>query len=79
LEATRKQLDAAGRSTSPLGQVALLLAAWLDSGGREGVTGRVALVREHRVALAEAVKGAQRVASPVDELRARRDFKRNAG
>lgn len=73
---TRAELEAAGRLGTSLGQVALLLAARLDAQVRESGMGVAAIVREHRAALAEALKGAAVAADPVDELRARRDRKR---
>jgi hypothetical protein len=38
-----------------------------------------ALVKQHDATMAEAVKGAQVSASPLDELRRRRDAKRATG
>jgi len=76
LSATRADLHAAGRLGGPLGQAALLLAGRLDRSEREPGTSLAALVREHRAALAEAVRGAKRAVDPVDELRARRDSRR---
>lgn len=76
--ATNAELEAAGRAESALGRAALLLAARLDASEREPGTALAALIREHRAALAEAVRGAKAAADPVDELRARRDRKRGA-
>ena len=75
-DATRVELGAAGRLDSALGRAALLLAQRLDVSDREPGTALAALIREHRAALAEAVRGAKAAADPVDELRARRDRKR---
>lgn len=74
--ATRAELAAAGRSDSPSGQIAVLLAARLDRNDRESGMGVAAVVREHGRVLADALKGARVAADPVDELRARRDSKR---
>lgn len=76
LTTTRAELEAAGRLGTPLGQVAVRLAARLDADLRESGMGVAAIVREHRATLAEAVKGAQAAADPVDELRERRDRRR---
>jgi len=73
--ATRAELVEAGRLDTSLGQAAILVARRLDAAVREPGMGMAALVREHRVTLAEAVKGAQAAANPLDELRARRDNK----
>lgn len=74
--ATRAALDEAGRSETALGAATLALAARIDDGSREPGSAFAALVREHRAALAEALRGANQVANPLDELRARRDQKR---
>ncbi len=76
LKTTRAQLEAARRVDTPEGQVALLLAARLDANVRESGMGVAAIVREHSRCLAEALKGAQVAADPVDELRDRRDNRR---
>lgn len=78
-EATRAELEAAGRAGTAVGQVALMLAARLDVNTRETGMGLAALVRAHSTAKAEALRGAQVTADPVDELKAARDRKRNAG
>jgi hypothetical protein len=72
LEAVRRELVAAGRESSALGVAALALAAQIDAAPRAD------LVKEFRATLAAAVDGAQAAASPLDELRARRDAKRGA-
>jgi len=78
LVATRAELDAAGRSTTSLGAAALALAARIDSNLDTG-SALAALVKQHSATVAEAVKGAQVSASPLDELRRRRDLKRASG
>lgn len=70
VEAARVELAAVGREGSALGLAALALAAQIS------VSPRADLVREFRATLAAAVDGAASVASPLDELRARRDRKR---
>jgi hypothetical protein len=72
--ATRAELEAAGRLSTSLGAKALALATKIDA-GRETGTALAALVRQHDLTHAEALKGAQRAASVLDELRARRDAK----
>ena len=73
--ATLRELAAAGRAGSASGQAALLLARRLDSRLMETGSSVAAMVREHRAALADAVKGGRRAANPMDELRARRERK----
>jgi hypothetical protein len=75
--ATRVELDAAGRTDTARGQVALALAARIDS-GRDTGSALAVLAKEHRAALDAAVQGAAKTASPLDELRLRREA-RNAG
>jgi len=76
LASTRAELEVAGRLGTSLGKVALKLAARLDADVRESGMGVAAIVREHSRVLAEAVKGAQVAADPLDELRERRDRRR---
>jgi len=73
---TRAELEAAGRLGTSAGKVALQLAARLDADVRESGMGVAAIVRAHAERLAEALKGAQVAADPVDELRERRDRRR---
>lgn len=74
LAATRAELEDAGRSTTSLGAKALALAARIDAQVDTG-SALAALVRQHDLTMAEAVKGAHAKASMLDELRARRDRK----
>ena len=76
LERTKAELSAANRLDSALGRDALVLADRLDRSSGETGQALAALVRAHREALTEAVRGARVAADPVDELRARRDLKR---
>jgi hypothetical protein len=73
--ATAAELEAAGRLETSLGQAALVLARRVDGGDREPGSALASLVREHRASLAEALRGAQQAASPLDEVKARRDRK----
>ena len=70
-------LEAAGRVGAPAGCAALLLARRLDTPTGDTGSSVAALVREHRVTLAEAVKGVA-VASELDKFRERRDRKRRS-
>jgi hypothetical protein len=72
LSATLAELVAAERVNSSLGQAALLLARRLDAIESDSGSSVAALVREHRVALAEAVKDATALVDPLDQLAARR-------
>lgn len=74
--ATLAELNAAGRATTSTGTAALALAARIDSGLDTG-SALAALVKQHVLTMAEALRGAQVVASPLDELRRRRDLKRS--
>jgi hypothetical protein len=71
---TRNELEQAGRLGTALGEAALVLARRIDAGHDPG-SAVAALAREHRAALAEAVRGARRAADPMDELKARRERK----
>jgi hypothetical protein len=75
--AVERELSAAGRLETVLGQQALLLAqrigAPMDTGSSVA-----SLSRELREVMAKALESAARVADPMDELRALRE-RRNAG
>lgn len=78
--ATKRELEAAGKFDTMLGQQAIALAARMS--GTETVAGIASLSRELRTVMAAAI-GAAPAAPPaagqgdeVDELRARRDAKR---
>jgi len=77
--ATLAELEAAGRADSAVGQAALALARRIDSASGETGSALAAMVREHRAALAEAVRDGKRAADPLDELRARRERKSAGG
>jgi hypothetical protein len=73
--ATRRELEAVGRHESALGVVALLLARMLDDPA-PSITGSqyAALVREHRITMADALRGAELLAAeddPVSRFRAK--------
>ena len=78
--ATRAELEAAGRLGSASGAAAMLIAQRLDAPTADTGAAIAALVREHRVTLADAVRGARVADDPVeklrDELKARRESKR---
>ncbi len=73
--AVTRELEAAGRLDTALGQTVLVLAGRVESGSHTG-SAVASLVRELRVSLAEAVQGASRPADPLavmrDELARRR-------
>jgi hypothetical protein len=77
--ATLADLERAGRVDTADGQAALALARRVDLGAKETGASLAALVREHRAALAEAVRDAETAADPLDELRARRERKLAGG
>jgi len=70
----QRELEAAGRTDTYLGALALVLAARID--GSKAVMGFAALAKELRVTMDAALAGVTVVADPVDELRSRRDAKR---
>lgn len=77
IQSVRQRLDAVGETDTPLGQLALRLA---EQASAETGSALAALSREMRAVLAEVEAGAKPVQrDPVDELRKRRDAKRNAG
>lgn len=80
LIATKRELEAAGKLDTRLGQQALVLAARVA--GSETNAGIAALSRELCMVVAEAIGGrgsaAPRPPDAIDEVRARRDVKRMA-
>jgi hypothetical protein len=77
--ATTAELQDAGRFETAVGQAALALARRIDHGLAETGSALAAMVREHRATLTEAVRDAKKAADPLDELRARRERKRDTG
>ncbi len=74
-EALRRELAEAGRLETALGQQAIALAVKLSSPFDTG-SAMAAVSRELRAVREEALRGAEQVADPLDELRLRRDAKR---
>lgn len=74
---TLEQLRSLGKLEDPLGAVALVLAAQIDSRDDTGAS-MAALARELRATLTEVTRGASAVADPVDELGARRAARKGA-
>ena len=72
---TARELEAADRLDTVLGQAALVLARRIESPMETG-SSIASMTKQLRETLADALKGAQRVADPLDEIRARRDSKR---
>lgn len=73
VESYRRQLDQAGRLSTPEGAHVLLLAQLLaQSASGTTPSGAAALSRELRAAMELALRGAPRQADEVDELEARR-------
>lgn len=70
--AVRAELAAAGTDATALGVTAVVLADRVDAGGESG-TAVASVVRELRAVLADLERNAPVAASPLDELRARRD------
>ncbi|GAC1318192.1 MAG: hypothetical protein NVSMB16_14520 [Acidimicrobiales bacterium] len=76
--AVRRELSQADRLDTTAGQVALVLASRVSSGNEQGAA-VASLSKQLREAMAEAMANAVTEASPLDEIRARRDARRNAG
>jgi hypothetical protein len=74
VEVARRELEAAGREQTALGQLAVLLAGRL-CGPLETGGGVAALSKELREVMAVAVASAVAGADPLDELRRRREAK----
>jgi len=73
--ATRDALAAAGRTLTPMGQAALVLARRLDTPGLDTGSALASITRQLGATLAEALKGARGDTAPgrlADELAARR-------
>jgi len=77
--ATLKELTAAGRVDTSMGQAALLMARRLDSRGMDTGSAIAALVREHRSTLEDAIKNATRASDPLDQLAEKRADRRAVG
>lgn len=77
LDATRRELEAAGVADSALGQQAIELARRMSHPKAMGLS-VAPISKELRAVMVEALKEAPS-RSGLDELRARRDRKRNAG
>jgi hypothetical protein len=73
-----RELEAAGRLDTVLGQAALVLARRLESPMETGAS-IASMTKQLRETLVDALKGAAQAADPLDELRARRDSKRAVG
>jgi hypothetical protein len=75
--AVARQLEAAKRLDTPLGQAALTLARRIDS-SRDTGAAMASMTRELRATLADALQGVAQEGNRVDDLRARR-LKRLSG
>ena len=76
--ATRAELEAAHRTTTAMGQAALVLAARLDSGLDNG-TALASLAKEWRATLEAATADSSTDQSPLDLLRERRMARQPSG
>jgi hypothetical protein len=70
--ATEAKLAAAVRLDGPEGQAAMVLAARIEHGEAETGASVASLVKQYHATMAEALKDGE-AASPLDELRARRE------
>lgn len=77
--ATAIELERAGRLDTAIGQAVIVLARRIDVSSFETGAGLAALAREHRTALAEALRDSEGAADPVDELRMKRERKLAGG
>ena len=78
LTSVRSELEAIGKEATPMGAVALTIAARLDAGGDPG-SAMAAMAKELRATMVELVRSAPALADPVDELKRRRDERRRSG
>ena len=72
---TARELEAADRLDTVLGQAALVLARRIESPMETGAS-IASMTKQLRETLADALKGAAQAADPLDEIRARRESKR---
>lgn len=75
LDATRAELETAGRASSSAGQAALLLAERIEFGENTG-SAVAQMVRQLHDTMTRALADAEIASDPVDELRARRERRR---
>ena len=73
--AAARELEAADRLDTVLGQAALVLARRIESPMETGAS-IASMTKQLRETLADALKGAAQAADPLDEIRARRESKR---
>jgi hypothetical protein len=78
VDALTRELDAAGRLDSWLGQSALELARRISSSLESGASA-ASMTKQLRETMADALKGAATADDALDELRKRRDSKRATG
>jgi hypothetical protein len=71
VEATRRELEAAGRLDTALGRATLKLAAQLDAGHDTG-SSSAALARQFAAMLADATRGSEAEVTELDRLRMKR-------
>lgn len=72
LASVRAELDQIGKSASPMGAVALTLAARLDAGEDPG-SAMAAMAKELRLTMTELNQAAPVAKDPVDELKRKRE------
>jgi hypothetical protein len=78
LGATYRELEAAERIETAYGQAAMVLARRIDA-GRDTGSAMATMTRQLRETLAEALKGARREGSKLDELTAKRQQRLGRG
>lgn len=78
LGSVRTELEAIGKATTPLGAVALTIAARLDAGGDPG-SAMAAMAKELRATMVELARSAPAAVDTVDELKRRREERRRSG
>ena len=74
-DVTARELEDAGRLDTVLGQAAMVLARRIESPMETGAS-IASMTKQLRETLADALKGAQQAADPLDEIRVRRESKR---
>lgn len=72
---TERALTDAGRIDTPLGAVAMVLAAKLDDPGLDTGSAIAALAKQHESTLEKALDGAQVVETPLERMKRARTLK----
>jgi hypothetical protein len=75
LAVTLRELRAADRLDTPMGQATVLIARILDSGIQDTGSSIAALIRQYDASLSKALDGARTVESPLERVRRERELR----